>query len=120
MIVNRFIPFGSFKAVNLFGLIFVQKGETLSASDLRHEQIHTRQMLELLVLPFYLWYLLEWLLRLVQHRNALRAYFSISFESEAYAHQHEPDYLSRRRPYAWLFRKGRGPRSGVGCGSRDV
>ena len=102
MIFNRFIPFGSFKAINLFGLIFVRKGESFTASDLRHEQIHTRQMLELLVLPFYVWYLVEWFLRFLHHRNAIRAYFDISFEREAYIHQHEADYLSRRKHYAWL------------------
>lgn len=71
--------------------------------DLRHERIHTRQMLELLILPFYLWYGIEWLLRLVQTRSALRAYLRLSFEREAYAYQSSPDYLKHRRPYAWLL-----------------
>lgn len=101
-IVNRFIPFGTFTAMNLFGIIFVRKGIKLTAADVRHERIHTRQMLEMLVLPFYLIYILEWLLRLVQTHNRLRAYLRISFEREAYIHQSEEDYLKRRRPYAWL------------------
>ncbi|MCR4993784.1 MAG: hypothetical protein K6A32_00105 [Bacteroidales bacterium] len=102
MIVNRFIPFRGFTAINLFGLIFVRKGMPFTAADLRHERIHTRQMLELLVIPFYMFYVLEWLVRLVQHRNLLRAYLSISFEREAYKHQHDSDYLAHRRHYAWL------------------
>lgn len=102
MIVNRFIPLKGFAAVNLCGLIFVRRDASFTPDDLRHERIHTRQMLELLVVPFYLLYLAEWLVRLVQQRHFLRAYLSISFEREAYAHQREADYLLRRRHFAWL------------------
>ena len=102
MIVNRFIPFRGFTAINLFGLIFVRRGMTFTDVELRHERIHTRQMLELLVLPFYLWYVLEWLVRFIVTRDAFRAYRSISFEREAFAHQSDPDYLHRRRHFVWL------------------
>lgn len=101
-IVNRFIPFAGFTAINLFGLIFVRRGREFTDTDMRHEQIHTRQMLELLIIPFYLIYIIEWLLRLAQTRNLLIAYRRISFEREAYLHQSDPDYLLHRRPYAWL------------------
>lgn len=101
-IVNRFIPFAGFAAINLCGLIFVRRGYEFTEADLRHEQIHTRQMLELLIVPFYLIYIIEWLLRWIQTRHALRAYRSISFEREAYTHQSDPHYLSHRRCYAWL------------------
>lgn len=102
MIINRFIPFRGFTAINILGLIFVRKGMKFTDADLRHERIHTRQMLELLILPFYLWYGIEWLIRLIKTRNVQRAYLSISFEREAYEHQDDPDYLRHRRPYAWL------------------
>lgn len=101
MIVNRFIPLHGFTAINLFGLIFVRKGMEFTPDDGRHERIHTRQMLELLIIPFYVWYIAEWLVRLLQTRHFLNAYKRISFEREAYAHQTEADYLSRRRHYAW-------------------
>ena len=102
MIVNRLIPFGRFTAINLFGLIFVRRGKTFTATDLHHEHIHTRQMLEMLVLPFYIWYCIEWLLRLLKTRHMMRAYLAISFEREAYEHESEEDYLHQRRPYAWM------------------
>ena len=101
MIYNRFIPFGSFIAINLFGIIFVRKGEELTATGMRHERIHTRQMRELLFIGFYLWYVIEWCVRLVQLRNAKRAYFAISFEREAYQHQADKDYLKERQAFAW-------------------
>lgn len=111
MIVNRFIPFGRFTAINLFGLIFVRSGKAFTDTDLHHEHIHTRQLLEMLVLPFYIWYVMEWFLRLLKTHNLIRAYRAISFEREAYDHQDDEDYLQRRRPYAWLkylFQNGAG------------
>lgn len=102
IVLNRFIPFGSFTAMNLFGIIFARRGRTFTPADLRHEQIHTRQMREMLFLPFYVCYLAEWILRLLQCGNALRAYAAISFEREAYAHQADEQYLTHRPPFAWI------------------
>lgn len=96
---SRHIPFGHFSAINLLGVLFVHPGVYLSQELINHERIHTRQMLELAVLPFYLLYVLEWMVRLLMHGNAYR---NISFEREAYRHQRQPDYLKHRRPYAWL------------------
>ncbi|WP_299368734.1 hypothetical protein [uncultured Porphyromonas sp.] len=107
---SRWIPFRGFSAINLFGVIVVRKDlpeEYLSdplwlETIVRHERIHTRQMVELLVIPFYLIYIIEWLVRLAICRDAERAYRSISFEQEAYAHQDDPEYRQRRKPYAFL------------------
>ena len=62
IVSNRFVPFPGFKAVNLLGVMFVRRGFRVTEVDIRHEQIHTRQMLELGVLPFYVLYVAEWLL----------------------------------------------------------
>lgn len=111
MIWNRFLPFPGFTAINLFGIIFIRKGCRFTPVDLLHERIHTRQQRELLFIPFYLLYVLEWLWRLLQTRplhhllrrsSLLRAYRRLSFEREAYEHQNEPDYLSSRTHYAWV------------------
>ncbi|MBQ7689815.1 MAG: hypothetical protein IJT30_01285 [Muribaculaceae bacterium] len=99
IIRSRYVPFGHFSAINLLGVLFVHPGVYLSQELLNHERIHTRQMLELAIVPFYIAYVLEWLVRLPMRGNAYR---NISFEREAYAHEREADYLARRRPYAWL------------------
>ncbi|MBR1804089.1 MAG: hypothetical protein IJ775_04205 [Muribaculaceae bacterium] len=99
IIRSRHIPFGHFSAINLLGVLFVHPGVYLSSELINHERIHTRQMLELGIIFFYLIYVLEWLVRLTMRGNAYR---NISFEREAYAHQRDLDYLSHRRPYAWL------------------
>ena len=87
-------------AINLFGVLLT-KGE-LSRVDLNHEEIHTAQMKELLYVGFYLWYVLEWLIRLLQYGFSQKAYANISFEREAYLHQRDTGYLSRRKRFSWV------------------
>lgn len=69
---------------------------------INHEKIHLRQQLEMLVLPFYIWYLLEFLIRLIQYKNANAAYLNICFEKEAYANEGDSDYLKNRKFWAFL------------------
>lgn len=99
---NRLLPIGRrYAAINLFGILFVKPGVQLSPTLLQHEAIHSRQMRELLWLPFYVAYVFEWLWWLLVCRgNAYRAYINISHEREAYAHQSTPGYLTRRRTLA--------------------
>ncbi len=66
-----------------------------------HEKIHWRQQVEMLVIPFYLWYVTEYFIKRLT-RNKGDAYRAISFEREAYDWQDELNYLQSRRPYAWI------------------
>jgi hypothetical protein len=100
---HRF-PSGDFHGINLFGTVFVQRrwGKFLPY-EVNHEMIHSYQQWELTYLVFYTLYVLEFLVRLVQCRwNTDRAYRSISFEREAFAHERDFQYLRHRRPFAWL------------------
>ena len=96
VICNKFIPFKGYKCVNLFGVLFVRRGCTMTAADYRHEAIHTAQMRELLYVPFYVLYVLEWLVLWAKYRDAHTAYRHIRFEREAYAYQSDADYLKTR------------------------
>lgn len=112
IIRNSSIPFKGFTAINIFGVVFVRKEirpqHNISLRNwdimLNHELIHTAQMKELLYIPFYLWYVLEWLIRLAIYRNAREAYRNISFEREAYNMQNNFHYIidKERKPYAFL------------------
>lgn len=115
IIQNRLLPLPGFDAINLFGVLFVRKGAGVDAQMLRHERIHSRQMREMLYLPFYLWYVAEWLGRLSvklltlafvekekRRHHLYDAYAELLFEREAYRHANEVGYLTRRRPFAWL------------------
>ena len=65
IIRNSYIPFRGFTAMNLLGVLFVRReAAELTPETLNHEKIHSAQMREMLYIPFYIWYLLEWLLRL--------------------------------------------------------
>lgn len=108
IITNSLLPFGrDYYAINLFGVIFVKRQRGLTPSQRNHEYIHTLQMRELGYIFFYIAYLAEWLVRLAIYRNQSRAYSSISFEREAYTHQSDLSYTSRRRHFAQWRRSAR-------------
>lgn len=99
VIRNKLIPFKGFKAINLFGILFVRKEAIMNERTMNHEKIHTAQMQELGYVFFYLWYVVEWILRLFMKGNAYR---NIKFEQEAYTNETEKDYLRMRKHYSWL------------------
>ena len=88
-------------AMNLFGMILARKGRTLSPTTVFHERIHTAQMREMLYVFFYIWYVLEWLIRCICYFSAYKAYSNISFEREAYENESNPGYLRQRSHYRW-------------------
>lgn len=69
---------------------------------INHEKIHLGQQRELLILPFYIWYLLEGLIRVVIYLDSYKAYQNISFEREAYANEKNMDYVNQRRPFSFI------------------
>ncbi len=99
VIRTKCFPTKKYDAINILGILFVHPGVILTETILNHESIHTRQMLEMLILPFYVWYIVEWLIRLPLPG---RAYQNLSFEREAYNHMSDLDYLQTRKPYAWI------------------
>ena len=114
IIRNKFIPFKGFKAINLFEVVFVRKGMEYTDTTRRHERIHTRQMREMLYVGFYLWYVIEYVLRWIWRRWHKPdhtfygakwmglAYRDISFEQEAYAFENDDKYLKKRKHFAWM------------------
>lgn len=72
---------------------------------LNHERIHHRQQVELGVIPFYVFYLLEYVYRRwIEKRSHYGAYMALSFEREAYAHDRDLTYLKRRKLWAfWRY-----------------
>jgi hypothetical protein len=88
----------------LFPFILIKRRQDFFNDQLvRHEQIHIRQQLELLILPFYLLYLIHYLVNFCIYFNHDKAYRNIVFEKEAYQNDQNVMYLSNRR--AWSFLK---------------
>ena len=67
-----------------------------------HETIHFKQQLELLVIPFYILYIGEFIIRFVIHRDFKKAYKRISFEQEANNNEEDFSYLEKRKLYSWV------------------
>ena len=104
VLVNRFLLRKNFTGIALWPFIILRNKQLKQNSVfLNHEQIHLRQQQEFLVLPFYIWYIIEYVVRLFQYKNSNQAYRNISFEREAYANEKDLQYLYRRS--FWNFLK---------------
>lgn len=113
IIYNNVIPFKGFAYLNFFGILFARKHlkGKLRKCDVNHEKIHTEQIKETLGIFFYLWYIIEWLIKIPfswfykqKYPKAVDnvAYKSISFEQEAYYNEYDYDYLSYRERFEWV------------------
>ena len=103
LIVSKYLIPKGYHGLTLFPFVIIR--DFLDKENkvlLNHEKIHIRQQLELLILPFFLLYFLEYLIRLVQFRDKNKAYRNISFEREAYDNERNLDYLKTRS--FWKFR----------------
>lgn len=90
--------------ITLFPFIFIRKPEDKENKVLiNHEKIHIRQQLELLIVFFYVWYVVEYYYWYFKLKNRFLAYRYISFEREAYAMEDDFNYLETRK--LWNFWK---------------
>jgi len=80
--------------------IYLNKRYLTNQKTIRHEKIHWKQQIEMLILPFYLWYLIEYLIRLITDKG--NAYRSISFEQEAYRNEGDINYMENRKCFGWV------------------
>lgn len=104
IIVFKFLTSKGIRGLTVFPFIII--GKKIDLADdvlLNHEKIHIRQQLEMLVLPFYIWYFLEFFWRWIQYKDKNKAYRNISFEREAYANEKKFHYLKSRN--FWNFLK---------------
>ena len=103
IIYNNLIPFKGFISITLFPFIFARKEyEPLGMRTIIHENIHLKQQKEMLIVFFYLWYGIEWIVRLIRHKSFQKACRNISFEREAYNNEYDDEYLDVRKPYEWI------------------
>ena len=127
----KIILFPNYSTITLFAWVFT-KYKTLKQSIINHESTHVRQWSELTimstfliwiglivfgysawylalsVLTFYVWYLLEYLIRRVIGlfskgiNKQLNAYKMITFEQEARTSENNSNYLENSNYFAWL------------------
>ncbi len=104
LIVFKYLTPKGFRGITIFPfVIFTHAEDKNNKIVVNHERIHIRQQVELLIVPFYIWYCLEFLIRLVKYRDRSKAYRNICFERESYANEKNLDYLKSRS--FWRFLK---------------
>lgn len=97
--VFRFVPYS---AMALYPFILIKREEMRDdATLIRHERIHHRQQVELLLVGFYLLYAAHYCVNLLRYRNHYKAYRAIIFEREAYRMDADAEYLKRRKLFAF-------------------
>ena len=87
--------------MTIWPFVLVQKPNP-SARLLNHERIHLRQQLELGIIPFYIWYFAEYGYWRWKGRTHYAAYRAIRFEREAFEHDNNLTYLSKRAFWGFL------------------
>ena len=103
VLVLKYLTPKGFRGITLFPFVFL--ADVKDKKDpvfLNHEKIHIKQQLELLIVPFFIWYGLEYLVRLCQYPDKHIAYRNISFEREAYGNEKDREYLSGRPFYGFV------------------
>lgn len=103
IIISKFLIPKGFRGITIFPFIIIRKDRDANNLVLiNHEKIHLRQQLELLVLPFYFIYLLDYLLKMVRYKDKNIAYRNIIFEREAYSNERDMNFLKKRAFWNWL------------------
>lgn len=102
IIVAKYLIPKGYRGLTAFPFVFVKyKIDKENVVFVNHERIHLRQQLELLVLPFFVLYVLEYFVRLIQYKNKDLAYRNISFEREAYANESNTNYLKKKQFFSF-------------------
>lgn len=84
---------GGIRALAFFPFIIMPKETIIDDVLINHERIHLKQQLELLIIPFYIWYLIAMF---------RKGYYGISFEREAHLNDTDLSYLKKRKAYAFI------------------
>jgi hypothetical protein len=103
LIVAKYLIPKGYRGFAVFPFVLVKyKFDKENKVFINHERIHLTQQLELLIIPFFIWYFGEFLFRLTQYRTIDLAYRNISFEREAYANEGNYDYLNARVFFSFI------------------
>ena len=103
VLVLKYLTPKGFRGITLFPfIVLVDKKDREDVVMMNHEKMHIRQQLEMLIVPFFIWYGLEFLFRWIQFKDKHLAYRKISFEREAYANEENINYLKARSFWCFL------------------
>jgi len=103
IVINKYLIPKKYRAISFFPFIVIK--DELDKTNLvliNHEKIHLRQQAELFILPFYLLYVLDYLIQFIRFKDKNKAYRNIVFEKEAYANENNRNYMQARRFLGWI------------------
>lgn len=100
-VISIFSPIDVY-AITLFPFVFLSEG--LNEETRMHETIHFQQYMETLVIGFLIIYVYDYVLRYIKYGNGEKAYFKLRAEQESYDNDSDPDYLSKRKRFEWIFK----------------
>jgi hypothetical protein len=80
-------------AMAFFPFVIINSQVKPTPELINHERIHLRQQLELLIIPFYILYLIEFY---------TKGYYNVSFEREAYENDDNLNYLKSRKLFSFI------------------
>lgn len=104
ILVSKYLVPKGYQGFAFFPFVFLKHKKLKWDKVLvNHEKIHLRQQLELLVVFFYVFYVMEFIVRYGQYKTWHLAYRNISFEREAYRNECNLGYL-KQKPI-WQFLK---------------
>ena len=105
-------------AITFYPFLFVRTDTRQNQELIRHETIHIRQQLELLLVGSWILYIFEYIYaRYIKKLDKRQSYYFTSLEQEAHRNAMNENYLQQRKPYAvlkyitdkkWLGRKENG------------
>lgn len=103
LIVFKYLVPKGYTAITVFPIIILKNKKQKEALILiNHEKIHLKQQIELLIVGFYIWYVIEFILNFLKLKHCNKAYLNISFEKEAYKNENDLNYLKSRSLYSFL------------------
>lgn len=103
IITSKYLIQNGIRGLTLFPFVFVANNSDLEDEILmNHEKIHIQQQKEMLVLPFYIFYLIDFGIKFLRFKDKNKAYRNICFEKEAYANEKNLNYLMKRKFWNFL------------------
>lgn len=107
MIVRtKFLNKSNIIGITIYPFIFIRENYLDDASVLiNHEKIHLEQQKELLILPFFIWYGVEYLIRRIKGESKNNSYLNLLFEQEAYLNENNENYLKTRKRYNYFKKR---------------
>lgn len=102
--LGKFISLGgNAMAITFYPFLFVRKDTRNNQELIRHETIHIKQQIELLIIGAWLLYICEFIYgKYVKKLDSRQAYYFTAMEQEAHRNAMNTRYLSTRAPYSIL------------------